>query len=230
MQVTRFTLSVLVIIGMANVVLADDAKKDRETVTAKAETVKQGKLVDFAGTLGLQFSSMNTLGEKIDTARIASNPVDLAVAAKLLESAETASGKTAEITSESLYEEATNLAKERGNPAELLTIASLVGGDSANDLKAVAKAAEQQQGEEGETTRDLNGDLHIDNHTHSVLHVYVDGHEVGHIYPHGTREFHVHHCYHVVVRDDMGHRWHANFHYGHYHHYDMVIHPPHHHH
>ncbi|MCA9077732.1 MAG: hypothetical protein KDA93_22085 [Planctomycetaceae bacterium] len=227
MQNTRFFMTTMIVLGLAFAAVADDTQKDTQTVDAKAEDGRRAKFVDFAMELGLPIAALDTLGEQIDSARLASDPVDLAVAAKLLEAAEAAAGKKGSLTAETILTEAVDLAKERGNPAELSTIAKLVGGPAAADLEAVAEAAADREAEAGESTRDLDGDLYVINHSHSELHVYVDGYEVGHVAPHGSRSFHVHHAHHVVARDHYGHRWTAHLEYGHYHHYVMRVHEPH---
>jgi len=228
MHITRFSMITLFVLGLAATAVAEGEKQDTQTVEAKLESGQQAKFVDFGTELGLSIASLGTLGEQIDDARFAADPVGLAIAAKLLEAAEAASGKEGSLTSKTVLTEAVDLAKERGNPSELSIIAKLVGGSTAADLTAAAEAASDQEPEAGESTRDLDGDLYVVNYSHSELHVYVDGREVGHVAAHRSRSFHVHHAHHAVARDHFGHRWTAHFEHGHYHHYVMRIQDPHH--
>jgi hypothetical protein len=168
------------------------------------------------------------LGECIDKARLAGDPVELASAANLLEAAESVSGKKAKLTAASLFEEAAALAKLRANLTEVATVAKLAGGDVASDLEAFAKEEKTKQAEEeDEEKRDLDGDLIVDNHTHSEVHVYVNGHEIGHVHEHGVARFHVHHAHEIDARDHNGHRWHVHIE-DHRHVYRMVLEDPHH--
>lgn len=203
-------------------------KDDTQNLVGKLEQSPRARFVDFSGELGLQLASLELLGERIDNARLTSNPVELALAAKLLGTAEELAKKKAKLTSSALTAEAIDLAKQRGNASELAVIAAFVDGPAADDLKAVAKAAEAKKPEEGEVSKDLHGDLIVDNHSHSEVHVYVDGYEVGHVHAHNVQVFHVHDAHHAVCRDHFGHKWVAHFEYDHYHRYRMVIHDPHH--
>jgi len=231
MTMSKFCAAVMCVLTLTAIAAAQDKRKeDRQTITAKGEKVGRAKFIDFASELGMPITPLDSLGERIDNARLAAAPIELAVAAKLLAAVENASGKKASLTSKQITAEAVELAKQRGNRAELETLAQLVGGPAAKDLQAVVEAAKDNQPEEGEDPRDLDGDLIVDNHSHSEVHVYVDGREVGHVPAHGIRRFHVHHAHHAVARDHFGHRWTAHFEYKHYHRYRMVINPPHHHH
>ncbi len=152
MQVTRFYTTTLFVLGVAVTAVADDTQKDTQMIEAKAESGQQARFVDFSTELGLPIAALGTLGEQIDDARLAADPVKLALAAKLLEAAEAAAGKQASLTAETVLTEAVDLAKERGNPAELTTIAKLSGGPAAADLEAVAEAATAATLEAGEST------------------------------------------------------------------------------
>jgi hypothetical protein len=201
----------------------DDAK----TFESQAEKPTQAKFIDFEDQFELPIASIGNLGDQIEKARLAANPVDLVMAAKLLEAAEDASGKKAKLESASLLEEAVTLANRRSNPPELATIAKLVGNDAAKELKLTdAKKAEEAQGESklSGASRDLFGELYVDNHSCNEIFVYVNGYEVGHVPAHS--EIHVHYAEWATARDAYGHQWHVHFP-GHHHALRWIIHNPH---
>jgi hypothetical protein len=230
-------LAPLLLFGFAFVADAQDKQSDKaegkqevEKVNSKAEQEDQARFIDFSRQLGLSIACLTDLGEKIDAARKASDPIELAMCAKLLEAAEGVVGeeKRASLTSKALLTEAVELAKMRSVPAELVTLGKLVGGKDSKDLNTLAESVIDEQTKSGEKTRDITGDLHVDNESHDHVDIYIDGRYVGVVPGHGHQTFHVHNAYHAVARDHEGHVWRADFHHGHYHHYDWTLHPPHH--
>jgi len=223
-------LVALAVLGTAGSAFSQDKKVQEQKLESKAEKVKAAKFVDFATELELSIPALANLGERIDNARLASDPIDLALAAKLLEAAESAAaaGKKASITSTALLEEAVALAKRRGDSAELSMLAKLSSGRSADDLTALAKSLAQKKPEAVETKLDLHGDLVIDNHSHSTVFFAVNGWPGGSVPPHSVRVIHVHDAHFAQAHDHFGHRWSASFESGHYHRYIWVIHDPHH--
>lgn len=218
----------LLIFGLSANAFAQEQKSETQTVEAKLEKPERAKFIDFGTELGTSNASVESLGEQIDEARLASNPVALVMKSKLLAAAEAVSGKKAKLTSQALQKEAVDLAKLRADIAELNIVAELIGGDVAKDLKSLAEATADKQPASEEDTKDLEGTLIVDNHSHSELHVIVDGYEIGHVLPHSVAYFHVHHAHHALARDHYGHQWVAHFEYGHYHDYRMLIMDPHH--
>lgn len=204
-----------------------DAKKEKETrLTAKVEDVRLARYIDFSRELEMPIPALANLGEIIDKARLSADPIALAGAAKILQAAEAAAGKTAALKSGEVLDEAVKLAKVRNVHAELSLLAKLVGGDAAEDLEELAGQAKKKAPETREVSRDLDGTLIVHNHTHSDIHVYIDGHAKGHVHGHGTGSFHVHHAHQATARDHFGHYWHVHFN-GHHHVWRWVITDPH---
>jgi hypothetical protein len=228
MQVARICLTSTLLFCLASAAAAQEgSEEEAKMVESKAESVPRAKFVDFGTELGLDSASLDGLGERIDSARVAANPIELAVAAKLLAAAESVSGKSAAIHSQGLLEESVKLAKQRSIPTELSIVAKLAGGDAAKDLEAQAQAVSEETPKEPEDARDLYGDLVVDNHSHSEVHVYVNGHEIGHVHPHAVAVFHVHHAHFAEARDHFGHHWQIYFP-GHQHRWQWVLMDPHH--
>src|SRR5205814_1963827 len=92
---------------------------DKQVMESKARKGIPVKTVDFRKDLGVPFSSLHTLGSRIDTARQAHDPVSLGHAANELAVAEKVSGKKAAVTSTDLMKEATQLATVRRQVPEL---------------------------------------------------------------------------------------------------------------
>lgn len=221
-------LGLLLMVAVAGSLAAEE-QGDEKVLEPKPQIVERAKFVDFNGQLGLELASLERIGERIDQARLDADPVQLAQVAALLRVVEQATGKTAKIDSKSVAAESTGLAMARRNPVELRVVAGLVGGADAK--KMIAQADKIQEAEEsGETTKDLQGRLVVDNHSHSDVRIYADGRYLGHVHAHEERVFyHVHAHHHVEARDNWGHRWVGDLHHGHYHTYRLVLHPPHHH-
>lgn len=226
-KVSMFAIAFLCLVSFSN---GQEQKQKTEKLESKAETVKRAKFIDFSSELGVPISSLDKLGERIDSARIEANPVELAGAANLLKASESLSGKTASLTSKDLQVEAVELAKNRGSSAELLIIAKMFGGPEAKELTELASAiAEKNKTEEGESSRDIHGTLRVTNRGHNEVHIYVNGHEIGHVHGHSTRSFYVRHAVVLVARDHYGHRWERHLHHGHYHNWHWRLNPPHYH-
>src|SRR5205085_5697325 len=83
---------------------------DKQVVESKARKGKPAKAVDFRKELGVPYSSLHTLGARIDAARQAHDPVSLGHAASELAVAEKVGGKKASVTSTDLMKEANQLA------------------------------------------------------------------------------------------------------------------------
>jgi hypothetical protein len=208
---------------------AQDAD-DSQTFESQAEKTSRAKFIDFGKELNLPIESLENLGDDIESARLKANPVGLVMAAKLLKAAEDASGKKASLASTALLEEAVTMANRRSNPDELSTIAKLVGDNAAKELKLddAKKAGEDAQGASklSGASRDIFGELYVDNHSCNEIVVYVNGYEVGHVPPHSEIPFHVHYAEWATARDFYGHQWHVHFP-GHHHALRWIIHNPH---
>ena len=230
MHMSQIVLASLFVVITGMTANAQEKEASEPAVLLKAESVKQAKFIDFGTELGVSLGAISELGEKIDAARLAADPIDLLLAAKLLSAAESLSGKQATLTAIGLQEEAATLAETRGNPTEIATAAKIIGGDLGEKLLKVAKAAVEKMPKENDVTKDLHGTLVVDNrHNHDSVHIYVNGREIGHVEGHGVRTFHVHGAHFVDARDHEGHRWHAHIE-GHRHHWVFRLSPPHPHH
>lgn len=226
-KVSMFAITFLCLWTLAS---AEDQNPEMKKIESKPENNQRAKYVDFSAELDVPISSLDNLGERIDQARLDSNPIELAEAAMLLKAVESLSGKTATLNSKDLMKEAVELAQKRGNPVELGVMAKMIGGAEAKELSKLAGAiSEKSQAEEGEASRDIYGTLRVTNIGHNEVHVYVDGYEVGHVHGHSTRNFHVHNAVVLEARDHHGHRWHTHVH-QHVHHWHWRLNPPHHNH
>lgn len=119
-------LTLLSALALVPLLLADEPKKDtpedKEVVATKVTHKPAAASVAFGKSLKLPFSSLTTLGARIDAARRAPDPVALAHAASELATAEKVSGKTASVTSKELLLESVELAKLRRQVAELQAV------------------------------------------------------------------------------------------------------------
>ena len=219
------TLAALTVIVFSTSASAQE-KSQEKVLELESQKVGRTKFIDFSGDLQISSPSLDALGEQIDQARLDADPVRLALAAKLLAAAEEASGRTARVDSKKIASEAEELAKLRGIPDELRIVAALMGGTAAKELEKKADVIEEAE-RAGETSKSLDGRLVVDNHSHSSVRVYADGRYIGHVHPHEIATFHVHAHFVVEARDDYGHRWYGDVHFGHYHSYRLLIHPPH---
>lgn len=229
MTVGKIWVAVACFFCVVPAALADDKQPEKQQkIVSDAEQVKRAKFIDFASELGLPLASLDSLGERIDNARLKGDPVELASIAKVLAAAESAAGKKASLTSDQIAADAVALAKERANLAGLATVAKLVDEAAAKELQAVAQAIKDQATTENEESRDLHGVLIVANRAPSGVHVFVRGYELGYVPPFNTRAFHVGHAHGAYARDHFGHHWRASFQFGHYHQYVWVINNPHH--
>src|SRR4051794_4391874 len=85
---------------------APGQSSDSTVVKLKPMNVEAASAVNFNRAFGLPFESLNSLGQRIDHARRASDPVALASAARELGVAEAVSGKKASLRSADVMKEA----------------------------------------------------------------------------------------------------------------------------
>ena len=105
--------------GAQDVKKADPKKDDKQVVDSKPEKRSSAAGIDFKKEYNLPFSSLNTIGSRIETARRAHDPVALAHLANELSTAEKVSTKKAPVTSTALMKEAAELAQMRREEKEL---------------------------------------------------------------------------------------------------------------
>ena len=113
---------------------ANQVKEKKIEVESKAEKYQSAAGIDFAGSFGLSFPSLTTLGARIEQARQAADPVGLAQAANELLIAEKVSGKKAPISADDLRKQAVKMALNRQRSSELQAVALLTS--DAAEIKA----------------------------------------------------------------------------------------------
>ncbi|WP_153555687.1 hypothetical protein [Roseimaritima sediminicola] len=211
----------------------DQGAQEASRLESQPEKRTPADQIDFNVALQVPLKTLDTLGQTIEQARLTADPVALAAAARVLAAAEAVAGdKTAELKSDQLWQEAQQLAKRRNESAELAALAELAPDGVAADLQEASEAAKTAEeearvaAEAGEKSRDIHGVLHIINRSHEYIHLQVDGRCIGSIAPHGQRRVHVHGAFHLTGHSRY-HHWHEDA-YGHHHHYDWVLHDPHH--
>jgi len=131
---------------------------DSQVVTSKAQKRPAAGAINFRKDLNLPYTSLTTLGTRIDAARRAPDPVALAHAASELAVAEKVSGKKAALTSTAVLKESAELAKLRGQASELkatLAVSNQIAGEQAliTELKKDIESAEQKSQMEKEAIR-----------------------------------------------------------------------------
>jgi hypothetical protein len=176
-------------------------KKDQlkmQEATSKAEKYQSAATISFGAELGLAFPSLTSLGARIEQARLAADPVCLAMAAQELAIAEAVAKKKAAITADAIMQEAYDLAKLRKDSKELQAVALIVTGGRRAELEQLASAAAKAEEERlaadkaGERSKAIRRDLIVRNDTGNHLHIYYNGNEVGIVGVHQTRRFHIH--------------------------------------
>jgi len=163
--------------------------------TAKAIEIKgvdrtPAMTINFSRSLGLPFDSLLTLGSRIEQATKAADPVCLMGLAKELSVCEQVSGKTASLTSDTLYKEAVALAAARAASAELKAVALYAKDEeTTKKLGGLAQLAEGREketrraSESGERTRGISHNLIVHNNTGYQIFVSVDGRQLGWVNP-----------------------------------------------
>lgn len=161
---------------------AQSGDKSTEIKATRSKQTPATK-VDFAKELKISYPSLTTLGARIEQARTQGDPVGLAAVACELAAVETASGKTATLTSGELYKEAAQLAEERGISTELNAVAVLIRdslvGSKLTELAKKAKAFEEARAietKEGARSRGATGQVRFINQTNDdIVQCYVNG-------------------------------------------------------
>ena len=171
----------------------DKAPDKKKMIETRATKVELAAAVDFGEALGLDLVSLGSLGSRIDQARMATDPVALALAAKELAVAEEISGKTASIKASDLAKEAVTLATARNRPSELKAVAALTGGEDKTELLALAGKAEAaiKARQDGEKPRGIEGTLYVRNNTRWYIDLYINGVKVGTSYPYNNGSIYV---------------------------------------
>lgn len=187
---------------------AEDTKKEEKTIKSQLANGKQtccrASTINFAKELGVPLDYLESIGQRIHQARRTPDPVELALAAQALGVAEKVANKKASLTADDCMKEAVELAKMRGNSAELAAVSLLASDETTKkDLGKELALATKRESEEkaalksGESTRQILGTLTVINHTGECLDIYVSGNYVGRVHTGQVRTFYVHdHNYH----------------------------------
>jgi hypothetical protein len=197
-MVRTLVLSGAMLVGLAAFADEPGAKKGEAVKQSKLEKASTARVIDFSGSLKLSFNSLTTLGSRIDQARLAADPVALALAARELAVAEKVSGHKAALTAAQLEKEAQALARLRARSKELQAVALLVDDEGARaSLHKLAQAARKREDAEakalkaGEKSRGLRGTLTVINLHNVAMRVYTNGDYRGIVPAFQTRYFYV---------------------------------------
>jgi hypothetical protein len=185
----RSIVVLLIGLGAASAVVmtcANAADKNKpEVIKTEAKDTVLGRTIDFPGTLSVEVPTLVTLGGRIDQAREQADPVCLALAAKELEAAEMAGGKTAAIKSSDLEKEAVEMVGRRGKTQEIKMVKALLSGaESQKKLgEALSMAVEKNKG--------ITGNCHVNNTSGRTVAIYINDKYVGWIPENGEADFFV---------------------------------------
>jgi hypothetical protein len=161
-------------------------KDDKQVVDSKAEKRTPATSINFQKELSLPYSSLGTLGSRIEAARRSSDPVSLAHHASELATAEGVSGKKASLSSKELRKEAAELAKLRREEKELealVKVSSQVADEQeqVTNLKEVLADEKQRAKAESDAIRrneEPTGTprkVLVNNYTTQYVDVYING-------------------------------------------------------
>ncbi|MFN4260189.1 MAG: hypothetical protein ACK4RK_12905 [Gemmataceae bacterium] len=188
---------------------------DQQAVTTKGQQRVPATTIDFNDAYGLPYSSLGTLGARIEAARKAGDPVGLAHAANELAVAEQVSGKKAPITANDVWNETIQLANMRRQVAELKAMVHMTQQQAnlqaqANELKKNLASAEQLAKTESDAARAgkeikaVAPRITIHNNTDQYADVYVNGHFQIRVAPYESKWFVVEHKWNPTVLTGYG--------------------------
>lgn len=212
----RKFVCLVTVLGLVSVGMCDDAKESAQKEIKLESTISKdakkcaclGCTVNFGKELGVPLEYLSGLGHRIHVARMAPDPVELAMASQSLAVAEKVAGKKATLSSEEIMKDALALGKVRGFSVELAAMMAIVSDDAikadlGKDL-AAAKAREAESAaalETGEKTKELFGYLTVANHSGECLRIHVSGRYKGTVHSGETVRIHVHdHNHHTELQ------------------------------
>jgi hypothetical protein len=189
--------------------------EDKQVVGSKPVRRTPAASVNFRKQLGLPFATLGTLGGRIDAARRAHDPVALASAANELAVAEKVAGKSADVTSRQVLQEAAELAKLRKQAAELKAVLQvsnqvMLEEDSIASLrKEVALAQAQAKADRDAFARNEEPTwgprkVVVNNYTTQYLVVFVNGNYKGEVPPGMQQTFVIEHRWNPTVLTASG--------------------------
>jgi hypothetical protein len=210
-------------------------KSATEQPNIESKVEKAVPMPDFAGAYGLPFESLQSLGYRLTDARHKGDPVALGMIGIELAVAEKVSARTADVTSDAILKEATDLAKMRGRDKELAALALIVHDASiAKELTDLRKDVEKAEAERiakfksGERERGVRI-LEVVNNTHHRLSVRVNGEHVGWVPPFTVENIQLHPRYHephqlwLNAHDHFGNHVRAHASTGQHHRFTWII-------
>ena len=221
-RMTKRVLSAVILLAAAVPATAGEKKEESKTAGGdKATKYVSGTTIDFCATLELNFSSLCTLGSRIEQCRTTSpDPVGLAACAHELAIAEKVCGKKASLTSAALLEEAIHMARVRYDSTEIKALLHYVKSEKArDDLETVGLRAERaekirtEQAKNGVATKGITSHFYLHNDSHQWVRVYYNRRRVGQVRPHGHGTFHIHDhspYWDVSAYGSRGSRWHRH--------------------
>jgi uncharacterized protein (TIGR03000 family) len=191
------------------------AAEDKEVVDSKATRRVAASSVDFRKALSLGYSSLRTLGTRIDAARRAHDPVALANTAKELAAAEAVSGKKASLTAKALARESAQLAALRRQVAELRAVAQVtqeVSDEKEDRLfleQSIQAAKDQAAADQQQIERNLEPTwtprkVVVNNYTTQYLDIWVNGNYKIQVAPGMSQLFYVEHRWNPTVLTAYG--------------------------
>ena len=178
----------------------DPAAVDQQVIKTTPTRVPSAGAVKFRKDLNLPFTSLSTLGARIDAARRAGDPVTLANAASELAVAEKVSGKATSLTSRQLIEEAAELARLRKQEPELQAVlevsnkVNLAQEKVASLKKEIAyiqglTLASRQALQKNEEPTSTPRKLIVNNYTNQYIDIQVNGYLQGQVLPGASQVF-----------------------------------------
>jgi hypothetical protein len=177
----RFGLvGALVVLGLAlgsvlKVPTMRAEEKKPEVLKTEGKDAPMARTIDFMSALEVDVATLDSLGGRIDQARHQADPVSLALAARELEAAEHASGKTTSLKGSDLEKEASEMACRRSRPLEIKMVKALVAnGESQKKLdEALQRASEKSKG--------ITGSVHVNNNSGQTVSIYINDRYVGYV-------------------------------------------------
>jgi hypothetical protein len=193
----------------------DPAANDQQVVQSSATKKAAAAAVNFRQQLNLPFSSLNTLGSRIDAARRAHDSVALGNAAMELSVAEKVSGKKASITSSQLGKEAAELAKLRHQDKEMmaaLKVQEQIQAE-ADDIATLNNTIQMTKQQIAADQASVNTNLEptwaprtvvVNNYTSQYLDIFVNGFYKVQVAPGMQQTFTIEHRWNPTVLTAYG--------------------------
>jgi hypothetical protein len=193
----------------------DPAAADKEKIDSKATRRATASGVKFRKELGLPYSTLSTLGSRIDGARRAHDALALINAANELAVAEKVSGKKASVTSKELAKESAQLAALRRQETELRAVTTTAmqiqdTDDTITTLKQILDQAKAQAAADSEAIK-MNQEptwkprtVIVNNYTTQYIDVWCNGTYKVQVAPGMAQSFVIEHRWNPTVLTGYG--------------------------